>query len=87
MIPFGLYLVLIASGFLAQTVLHGSSRMVFDLLVGFSAGLTAAGFSNFLASMLCFGVFLKMLVSGYVHCSALMVLYIVVGAIIGFSIS
>ena len=83
MAPVALYLIFALFGFFAQSVLSGGMRMGFDLIVGFTTGILATGFSIFYGAAVCVGIFTRMLITGYIHCSALMVLYIIVGLFLG----
>jgi len=84
MIPIWVYLAIVALGFIIQSILSGISRMLFDLAIGFLAGLMGVAFSNFLLVAMCLGIFLKMFISGYLHCSYFMIIYIIAGAFIGY---
>lgn len=84
MISIPLFLVAVVLGFVLQSVLSGGSRMVFDLGAGLIGGLLITGFSIFYPAGVIIGIFARMAITGHIHCSGLMIIYIIVGMAVGF---
>ncbi|OIN88013.1 MAG: hypothetical protein CO092_00800 [Candidatus Aenigmarchaeota archaeon CG_4_9_14_3_um_filter_37_18] len=57
-------------------------RQTFDILSGFIAGFCIGQFSFFLLSFMCMGILLRMLITGHIGCSTMMIIFFILGLIV-----
>jgi len=72
------------AGLVFQMLLHGPSRMLISAFAGFTGGLVAGIFGNYILLTFALGCLGRMLIGWYVMCIVLMIVYIGVGFAVGY---
>ena len=78
-----LYVILIVVGFIIQSLLPSPFRQTFDILAGGIGGFCIGQYFLFLPSFVCLGVLLRMLITGHIGCSSMMVISFILGLVVG----
>ncbi len=84
MVVFTTLVMVFFIGLVFQMLLHGPSRMLISAFAGFTGGLVAGMFGNYIPLSFALGCLGRMIIGWYVFCIVLMIVYIGVGFVIGY---